>query len=138
METDVSFKDRSNKKQIMLKLIPALLILIRIKEICRLILKPDMKIISVFLLISALIPAHSGYCQYNNNSAASRQDSVPPRIHWDDAPVKRSFPYKTFIVHGVLVAYGFVSFHNDDLWKVNEKVKEEVYTERSSTQKTHI
>jgi len=123
----------------MLKFAAPLPILIGIKEICRLIPKPDMKkIIPLFLLISSVMSAHPGYCQFNNNSTASKQDSLPLRIHWDDAPVKRSFPYKTFIVPGALVVYGFVSFHNDDLWKVNEKVKEEVFTERSSTQKIHI
>ena len=38
----------------------------------------------------------------------------------------------------MLVAYGFTSLHNTALLSVNDKLKEEIYTERTSKQQLHI
>jgi hypothetical protein len=59
-------------------------------------------------------------------------------VNWNTAPVKRLFPYKSFILPAALVAYGVVSLHNDGLQDINESIKEELYTERSNQHAIHI
>jgi membrane-associated phospholipid phosphatase len=95
-------------------------------------------IISPFLLVYILLSVQVANCQFNNDSTTSRQDSLPHHLNWDAPAIKKGFPYKSFIVPSALLAYGFISIHNNDLLKINEKVKEEVYTDRSSTQKMHL
>ncbi len=51
---------------------------------------------------------------------------------------KKAFLTNHLLSPSVLVAYGFTSLHNNALLSVNDKFKEEIYTERSSKQKTHI
>jgi hypothetical protein len=96
------------------------------------------KIISPLLLISFLLSASTGFCQYSEPSTKLSKDSLPPRISWDEPAVKRSFPYKSFIVPAAMVTYGVFSLQNNGLRNVDEKVQEEVYTERSSKHTTPI
>ena len=96
------------------------------------------KIITPFLLASALFSGTAGYSQYNNGLSAIKRDTLPPSFNWNEATAKKGFPYKSFIVPSVLVAYGFTSLHNAGLLSVNEKLKEEIYTERTSKQPIHI
>jgi hypothetical protein len=96
------------------------------------------KIIAPFLLASALLYGTAGYSQYNNGLTPIKKDSLPPNIDWTVATAQKGFPYKSFIVPSVLVAYGFTSLNNHALLSVNDKFKEEIYTERSSKQKTQI
>lgn len=51
-------------------------------------------------------------------------------VDWNTPPAKRIFPYKSYLLPSVFVAYGIVSLKSDGLQDVNKKVKEEVYTER--------
>jgi hypothetical protein len=96
------------------------------------------KILSPLLLISFFLSAHTGFCQYSEPSTTRSRDSLPPRINWNEPAVKRSFPYKSFIVPSAMLAYGVFSLQNNGLRTVNEKLKEEVYMERSSKQTTPI
>jgi hypothetical protein len=96
------------------------------------------KIVAPFFLITSLLSARTSYCQYTDSLSNLKRDTLPPAIHWDRATVKNVFPYKSLAVTSVLVTYGFLSIHNKDLQQVNEKVKEEVYTDRGSTKKTPI
>jgi PAP2 superfamily len=92
-----------------------------------------------FLLLSALFLGEAGYCQYSNPSLVPVQkDSLPVHINWNEATVKRGFPYQSFIVPAAMIVYGVTSLHNNALIQVNAKVKEEVFTERTSKQKTSI
>jgi PAP2 superfamily len=91
----------------------------------------------IFLIVS-LMSARPSYCQYRDSLSALKKDTVPPAINWDAANVKKGFPYKSFIVPATLVTYGILSLHNHDLLSVNQKIKEEVYTDRGSTQKTPV
>ena len=56
-------------------------------------------------------------------------------INWNTPPLKRVFPYKSFILPAALVAYGVVSLHSDGLQDINENIKEELYTERTNQHK---
>lgn len=86
-----------------------------------------------------LISAMPGYAQYTDTlSAGKSADSISHSINWNTPPVKRVFPYKSFIVPAVMVVYGVTSLHSDGLKSVNLKVKEEVYTERSNKNSMHI
>lgn len=72
--------------------------------------------------------------QYTDSTASTKLvTDTSPRlpVDWSTPPVKRVFPYKSLMLPAVLVAYGFVSLNSDGLADINEKVKEEVYTERS-------
>jgi len=96
------------------------------------------RVITPFLLIASLASARPCFSQYGDSLPTLQKDTLPPAINWNSPPVKRVFPYKSFIVPAAFVAYGVFSIQNNDLRKVNEKVKEEVYTDRSSPQKTNI
>src|SRR4030095_14570880 len=96
------------------------------------------KTLAPLFLITFFLSSHSGYCQYSEASTTLRLDSLPPRINWETPTVKRSFPYKSFIVPSAMVAYGVFSLQNNGLKSVNDKVKQEVYTERTSRQGTPI
>lgn len=56
---------------------------------------------------------------------------------WSTPPERRVFPYKSFLVPAVMVAYGYTSTHNNKLNKWNLKAKQEIYTERQPS-KTSI
>jgi hypothetical protein len=96
------------------------------------------KILSPLFLISFFLSSHTGFCQYSEPSTSLSQDSLQPGISWNEPAVKRSFPHKSFIVPSAMVVYGVFSLQNNGLRNVNEKVKEEVYMERSSKQTTPI
>ena len=96
------------------------------------------KIITPLFLAAAFLSGPVGYSQYNNGQSAIKRDTLPPSFNWNEATTKKGFPYKSFIVPSVLVAYGFTSLHNAGLLSVNDKLKEEIYTERSSKQQLHI
>ena len=91
----------------------------------------------IFLIVS-LLSTRTSYCQYSDSLSALKKDTLPPAINWDAANVKKGFPYKSFIVPAAMVTYGIFSLSNHDLLHVNEKIKEEVYTDRGSTKKTPI
>jgi hypothetical protein len=95
-------------------------------------------ILSPIFLISFFLSADIGFCQYSKPSTTLAQDSLPARLNWNEPAIKRSFPYKSFIVPSAMVAYGVFSLQNNELRSVNEKVKEEVYIERASKQTTPI
>ena len=97
-----------------------------------------MKKIAPFLLVSALLYGSTGYSQYNNGQYTNKRDTLPPSINWSVATAPKGFPYKSFIVPAVLVTYGFTSLNEHGLSSVNDKLKEEIYNERSSKQKTPI
>lgn len=97
-----------------------------------------MKKIAPFLLAFALLSGTAGYSQYNNGPSAINRDTLPPSINWKVTTSQKGFPYKSFIVPAVLVTYGVTSLNNHGLSSVNDKFKEEIYTERSSKQKTQI
>lgn len=63
--------------------------------------------------------------------ARAQHDTVgKPYINWDKNISRNSFPYKKMILPASLVVYGVVSLHMEELKSINNKVKEEVYTER--------
>jgi hypothetical protein len=96
------------------------------------------KTLAPLFLISFFLSAHTGFCQYSELSTTPARDSLPPRIDWNTPAIKRTFPYKSFIVPAAMVAYGVFSLQNNGLSAVNDKVKEEVYMERSSKKTTPI
>jgi len=78
--------------------------------------------------------------QYTDTTAKAVPvtDSTPkPVLNWNAPPVKRPFPYKTFILPATFVAYGIVSLHTDVLQDINETVHEEVYIE-AQPRKTNL
>jgi membrane-associated phospholipid phosphatase len=99
------------------------------------------KIISAGLLLLALfatsIPLAAQYTDALSPADTARTILPRPAIDWNTAPIKKVFPYKSFLLPATLVVYGIVSLHTDGLQDINEEVKEEVYTERSP-RKLHI
>jgi hypothetical protein len=96
------------------------------------------KLITPFFLIASLLSARPSYSQYRDSIPARQQDTLRPKINWDAAAVKKGFPYKSFIVPSAMVVFGVVTSQSKGLWSVNEKIKEEVYTDRSSTKTTPV
>ncbi len=96
------------------------------------------KIITPLLLATAFLSASPGYTQYAYLPPSGLQDSLTKKIDWNQNVSKKLFPYQSFIIPSALVVYGVVSIQNHSLWSVNEKLKEEVYTERGSVSKTHL
>lgn len=89
------------------------------------------------LISLVVVPA----CAQDSASSILRtraDTSKPAVINWNTPPVKRIFPYKSFLLPAALVAYGVVSIHSDGLQDINENIKEELYTERSNQHKIHI
>jgi len=90
----------------------------------------------VGLLLTMVTP---GYAQYTDSLSVKKSvDSLPSTIRWNSPPLKRVFPYKQFIVPAVMVVYGVTTLHSDGLQGLNNKVKEELYTERSNKNAMHL
>jgi PAP2 superfamily len=88
---------------------------------------------SLVLIQALLISTFSMNAQYTDSAktALPVRDSLPgPGTNWNKAPVKRIFPYRSYLLPATLVVYGILSLHTDALQDVNETIKEEVYTER--------
>ena len=79
-------------------------------------------------MVICLISVMPCYSQLSVIPQINSRDTLPPEINWNAPVVQKSFPYRTFIIPTALVAYGFVSLHNNDLRKLNLKVKEEAST----------
>ena len=93
--------------------------------------------------LMACISAASAFpvaAQYTDTAgkAAAVTDSIPaPGLNWNVPPVKRPFPYKSFILPAGFVVYGVISLHTDALQDINETVHKEVYVE-AQPRKTNI
>lgn len=68
----------------------------------------------------------------------SKADTVP-RFNWNQGlPAwKQPFPFKSFFVPAVMIAYGATAVHNGTLQKFNGSVKEQVWEDNPHS-KTHI
>src|SRR5450631_657400 len=71
---------------------------------------------------------------------ANNTDSVVPGVNWSrsggaaidwqqTASYKKPFPYKSMILPGALIAYGFAELHSKTLRQVNLNVKDEIWTD---------
>jgi membrane-associated phospholipid phosphatase len=87
---------------------------------------------AVLLAFTSLItlPVAAQYTDSLPTVITGRDSLAHPPINWSTPPAKRVFPYKSFLLPSVLVAYGVVSLKSDELGHINQKVKEEIYTER--------
>jgi hypothetical protein len=57
-------------------------------------------------------------------------DTLQTPVNWQQAAASyHPFPYKSLILPGVMVAYGFTALNNHSLRQIDLKVKEEVWTE---------
>jgi membrane-associated phospholipid phosphatase len=88
------------------------------------------KLIPAGLMALVLLISLNVTAQYTD-SAVIHKDTVYKIVDWNTAPAKRIFPYKSFLLPTAFVAYGVISLRSDRLQSVNEKIKEEIYTERS-------
>lgn len=97
------------------------------------------KTISLCCIGLSLVSAVPGYAQYTDTSSVNPQPkNLSTTINWNTPPEKRVFPYKSFVVPAVMVVYGVTTLHSGGLQGLNDKVKEELYTERSNKQPMHI
>lgn len=94
-------------------------------------------ITSLFLCI-AITFTYPCFSQCADSLNTSNSSSLRPTIDWSKPPVSQSFEYKPFILPAALVTYGVIAINNKSLWGLNEKIKEEVYTERASANKIHL
>jgi len=86
------------------------------------------------LWLSAALSASAQYTGTGGITGSLKDNLITSSINRDTAPVKKVFPYKSFLLPATFIVYGFVSLHTDAFQDVNETVKEEVYTERSPRQ----
>ena len=94
---------------------------------------------TVCLLAICMLPVLKTHAQYTDTlSVITAKDTLPRTIDWNAAPLKRVFPYRQFFVPAVMVAYGITSLKANSLRQVNDKVKEELYTERGNKNGLHI
>ena len=84
----------------------------------------------VFLWLASTLSLTAQYTDTTGKAGSIKDSLAIPAINWNAAPVKRIFPYKSFLLPATFVVYGVVSLHTDAFQDVNETVKEEVYTER--------
>ncbi|MEO5683943.1 MAG: phosphatase PAP2 family protein [Chitinophagaceae bacterium] len=97
------------------------------------------KIIPCYFAVLAFTCARPVCAQYTDSLPVSKAaDTVRLSINWDNPQQKRVFPHRSFILPAAMVAYGVVTLNSNQLRSLNEKVKEEVYTERSNKDKIHI
>lgn len=94
----------------------------------------------VCLIALVLTRSLPGFAQYTDTIPAKTitADTASPVINWNSEPVKRVFPYKKFILPAAMLAYGISSLKVEKFRSLNDKVKEEVYTERSNKNSLHI
>ena len=111
------------------------------QEIC-LYVSNMIKSYSVALFVPLMLLQHCVCAQTDSITKSLKltsnfQDSLPKSIIWSTPPERRVFPYKSFLVPAVMVAYGYTATHNNKLNKWNLKAKQEIYTERQPS-KTSI
>jgi membrane-associated phospholipid phosphatase len=60
----------------------------------------------------------------------SASDTIPPPIDWNyTASVNKPFPFKSMIIPGVMIAYGFTALNSHGLKNLNSNVKDEIWTD---------
>ncbi|MEP6748535.1 MAG: phosphatase PAP2 family protein [Bacteroidota bacterium] len=96
------------------------------------------KTITALAFATTLVSACPCYCQYTDSLPVMQRDTLPAVINWNTPASKKIFPYTSFILPATLVVYGVTSLSVKPLGSINQKIKEEVYTERSSAAKIHI
>src|SRR4051812_6953530 len=97
------------------------------------------KTISLFFVGLYQFSALHGTAQYTDTLILpAAVDTTARIINWNAPTVKRVFPYRQFFVPAVMVAYGITSLKAGGLKSVNDKIKEEVYTERGNKNAVHI
>jgi len=70
-----------------------------------------------------------------NNTNKIHEERQP--VNWNSTSVKKTFPYKSFVVPAAMIAYGFVTLRSDGLQDINSELKEEIWTEKPHD-KMHI
>ena len=90
---------------------------------------------SVLLLSNILLLSHGIYAQTDSvkiqlKSTSNTIDTLPKSIVWSSEPIKRVFPYKSFIVPAAMIVYGYTATHNNKLNKWNLAARDEIYMER--------
>lgn len=92
---------------------------------------PNTTLSSASDLLSGSVSLHgplSNSSQFSG-SLLLRKDTVP-RLDWKyAATASHPFPFRSFILPGAMIAYGFVALNADGLKNINQKVREEVWTE---------
>ncbi|MEP7106765.1 MAG: phosphatase PAP2 family protein [Ferruginibacter sp.] len=83
------------------------------------------------LVLITLLPILSIKAQYTDTSAAQLSiNGVSSNANkWDLVVAKRKVGYKSFIVPGILVAYGFSSLQSHNLKSFNKEIREELWQE---------
>jgi len=59
----------------------------------------------------------------------NKTDTIPKLVNWKQPPAKKAFPFKSFIIPGALIAYGFTSIESNGLKNFNAQINDEVYAE---------
>ncbi len=98
------------------------------------------KTTSICFACLIIIGTRPAFAQYTDTLSTTKSfaDTSVPVINWNTPPQKRVFPYKQFIVPATMLVYGITSLKYDGLKTINQKVKEEVYTERTNKEPMHI
>ena len=79
------------------------------------------------------------FVKAQKNETDSTEKSRLKMLYYNnlDQTVKKNFPYRSFVLPTFMIAYGITTLNSDGLTDINEKIKEEVWTE-SPHKRFHI
>ena len=83
------------------------------------------------LAMSLFVLAASANAQVTDSTTSNlfARDSARQNLSWRLPPHKKSFNVKSYIIPGLMVAYGFTAIENDGLQRLNGELKDEMYAE---------
>lgn len=88
------------------------------------------------LAMSLLLLEASANAQVTDSTTSNLyvRDSAQQNLSWRLPPHKKSFNAKSYIIPGLMVAYGITAIENDGLQRLNTEFKDEVYAEHPHKQ----
>ncbi|MBS1512823.1 MAG: phosphatase PAP2 family protein [Bacteroidetes bacterium] len=86
-------------------------------------------IASIILLFSSVARVNAQVIDSASGNISLQDTTLKKNISWQLPPYKKAFNLKSYIVPGLMVAYGFTAIKNDGLQRLNTELKDEMYAE---------
>ncbi|MBI3720459.1 MAG: phosphatase PAP2 family protein [Sphingobacteriales bacterium] len=84
----------------------------------------------IILLFSFVIRSNAQIIDSARGNTALQDTTAKKNIPWQLPPHKKTFHIKSYIVPGLMMAYGFIAIKNDGLRRLNAELRDELYAEK--------
>lgn len=91
-------------------------------------------ITAILIVLSSSVTISNAQVTDSVSGNFTVQDSAHRNLSWRLPDHKKSFKVKSYIIPGLLVAYGVTAIENDGLQRVNAEFKDELYAENPHKQ----